>query len=262
MPAARRAQGGVGLRRLGTVRRTHPVAQSTLSDSIWPVATLKEDTNAPSVVNCARPRSGRRQRPSRAASGLVASHLRVTPNAHPVALSSHTVGERGVWRRVALGVLGVSLILVSTPSLSGATPRGVASCASVRRNSDLVGCNLSGMNLSGMNLTSARLKDADLAGADLAGANLRLAKLIGADLAGADLQNANLTGARLRDANLQGAQLAGADMYDVFSGGVTGEPASMPGRAWGEQIVDGYLFGLGSNVDEANLSGIDLSGAF
>ncbi len=118
------------------------------------------------------------------------------------------------------------------------------------------------MNLSGMNLTSARLKDTDLAGADLAGANLRLAKLIGADLAGANLQNANLTGARLRDANLQGTQLAGADMYDVFSGGITGVPASMPGRAWGEQIVDGYLFGLGANVDVANLSDIDLSGAF
>ena len=55
-------------------------------------------------------------------------------------------------------------------------------------------------------------------------------------------------------------RLKGADLFDVFSGGITGVPTSLPMTGW--RIVDGYLFGLGANLNVANLSGINLSGAF
>lgn len=159
----------------------------------------------------------------------------------------------GAQRRLAAGILGFSL-LVSTVAWSSSSAGAAQSCVP-GPGVDLAGCNLSNARLSNVNL-----KVADLAGATLAHARLRNANLTGANLTGADLTDANLTGAHLRDANLTGTRLTGADLFDVFSGAITGVPTSLPTTGW--RIVDGYLFGLGANLNVANLSGINLSGAF
>ena len=133
---------------------------------------------------------------------------------------------------------------------------------------DWSGCDLSGAYIISSTLTDADLSDADLSGAqlwgsDLSGADLRGTdftgatlggrcdngsfSISGADLDGADLTDADLTsadlggefgyvgtqqcvvyGAELDDVTISGAVLSGADLLGVTSGGITGQPASLP----------------------------------
>jgi uncharacterized protein YjbI with pentapeptide repeats len=104
--------------------------------------------------------------------------------------------------------------------------------------------------------------DVDLAGADLASANLAGIDFESATFVGADLASANLTGASvdgdLASANLSGTDLARAYMAGVSSGGIIGEPSTLPAN-W--RLVDGYLIGPDAQVTQANLTGANLSGA-
>jgi uncharacterized protein YjbI with pentapeptide repeats len=58
------------------------------------------------------------------------------------------------------------------------------------------------------------------------------------DLSWANLTGANLTGAVLAGANLEGAELLQATLRYVKSGGIIGEPASLPA---GWSLKDGVL---------------------
>jgi hypothetical protein len=82
--------------------------------------------------------------------------------------------------------------------------------------------------------------EADLTGCDLTGADLQGANLSGANLTDAILTGANLSGATLTDANLSGADLTGAILDKVISGGIIGEPSSLP-TGW--YLVNGFLIG-------------------
>jgi len=96
------------------------------------------------------------------------------------------------------------------------------------------------------------------------GPNLwRGANLVDANLEGADLFNANLATAFLELVNLTGADLTnthltGADLLGVRSGGITGDPFSLP-TDW--QLTQGYLIGPEAHLRFANLTGADLTGA-
>ncbi len=94
-------------------------------------------------------------------------------------------------------------------------------------------------------------------GADLYEAYLRGANLSGIDLAGADLERADLDFATLAGADLAGAELAGAEVVEVESGGIVGEPASLPDH-WA--LRAGYLLGPGVWLRRAELAGADLHG--
>lgn len=102
----------------------------------------------------------------------------------------------------------------------------------------------------------------NLDGADLASVNLAGIDFQGATFNGADLADANLTGATvngdLAGANLSGTDLADAYLVGVSSGGITGTPSALPAN-W--QLMDGYLFGPGAQVTQANLTGVNLAGA-
>ncbi|HEY0133969.1 MAG TPA: pentapeptide repeat-containing protein, partial [Nannocystis sp.] len=82
---------------------------------------------------------------------------------------------------------------------------------------DLRGQSLAGQDLRGALFDGADLRDCDLSGRDLRGASmqgskLETASLRGADLTGTSLKNAVLLYADLSDANLDGADLSGADL--------------------------------------------------
>lgn len=157
------------------------------------------------------------------------------------------------------------------------------------RYADFTGSSMQRANLSGADLTSARLPLANLTRANLAGvravgarmtaAGLTRANLTGADLTGARLNGtimltrANLTGARLTGANLgsamllnatvAGADLSGARLTNIAGAGLVGQPSALP---VGWRVVQGRLAGptanlWGASFTDADLSGIDLSGA-
>jgi uncharacterized protein YjbI with pentapeptide repeats len=150
--------------------------------------------------------------------------------------------------------------------------------ASMQR-ANLAGARLTGARLAQANLTRANLAGATAPGARMTGAGLTRANLSRADLTGARLDgtvlltHANLTGARLARANLGSAMfltttITGADMgttrlTNVGSNGVVGQPAALPA---GWRVVQGRLAGptanlWGATFSDADLSGIDLSGA-
>ena len=107
----------------------------------------------------------------------------------------------------------------------------------------------------GARLSSASLTNTDLAGASLANADLTWSNLTGTDLSKADLRQTNLAWANLSNTNLEGADLSGANLYGVSSGGITGEPRSLP-EGW--SLVNGYLIGANANLTHADLSGLRL----
>ena len=125
-----------------------------------------------------------------------------------------------------------------------------------------------GMYLSGANLSHSNLIGTDLSGTTLVRTDLRYAHLHYAKLRGAVLRSVDLSNANLYGADLTGADLSGATLNRVVSGGITGTPKRLPA---GWQIVNGYLFGPGADLSDANLSnasirhadlrGANLSGA-
>lgn len=120
------------------------------------------------------------------------------------------------------------------------------------QNADLAGLVAPGIDLFGTNLSSAHLTGADLSGANLANAHLSLS-----DLSTANLTSADLTGADLYGANLTDTALIGSTLASIYSGSITGSPASLPA---GRPIVNGFLLCPGASIPYADLSGADLSG--
>lgn len=84
------------------------------------------------------------------------------------------------------------------------------------------------------------------------------ANLSGCDLRQADLAGADLTGATLTGANIDDADLSGTILNAVVSGGLQGQPASLPA---GWTLIDGYLLGADADVHAAHLAGVELDGA-
>jgi uncharacterized protein YjbI with pentapeptide repeats len=162
---------------------------------------------------------------------------------------------------------------------------------------DLTGAQLSrvklaGANLSNVNLSKAWIGGIDLSNADISGINLTgtssfgqvtsggliastpptlppnwqltngyligpSANLTGADLSGLDLSGSDLAQATITNANVTGTSLAGATITYMSTGGLTGQPKTLPA---GLSIVDGYLAGPKAYLYRAALSGVNLGG--
>ena len=139
-----------------------------------------------------------------------------------------------------------------------------------------IGCvvtTFQGANLSGADLTGAALAGASFQSATLTNANLTNtttstcangAQIWGnqsngnygeAPCVGTSFLNAILTGA-----NLSGAALGGPGEFSgtLVSGGITGTPASLP---IGWSLLNGYLVGLGVNLENVNFSNLNLTNA-
>jgi uncharacterized protein YjbI with pentapeptide repeats len=158
--------------------------------------------------------------------------------------------------------------------LTGATLTGAHLDGATLTGADLEGATLTGATLTGVISggitgppaslpTDWKLVDgyligpfADLTGATLTGAELSNTNLFGANLNSAILTGANLTGAVLTNADLPGATLTGATLTEVYSGGITGPPASLP-TDW--QLINGYLIGPFADLSGADLTGVDLA---
>ncbi|HEY2551485.1 MAG TPA: pentapeptide repeat-containing protein [Streptosporangiaceae bacterium] len=104
----------------------------------------------------------------------------------------------------------------------------------------------------------ASLVGADLSGLDLSGLFIPNVDLTNAELTGANLSNANLANSTVTGATLTDASLTGAALTNIISGGIAGQPASLPAN-W--TLSDGFLLGPRGDYLEADMSGIDLSGA-
>lgn len=159
-------------------------------------------------------------------------------------------------------------------------------------NAMLQHTNLSGANLTGADLDAAFLYSVNLANANVSGARLGAtsafqrvasggvtgssattlpknymlddgylmgpaADLTGANLSGLDLAGIDLAGAALTNANVTSAALADATLTEALTGGLTGQPASLPA---GLSVVDGYLVGPHANFGGQDLSGVNFAG--
>ncbi len=129
-------------------------------------------------------------------------------------------------------LVGVSLVTLSSP------PAVAAPTCPVDDYGVITPAPTPGVDWSGCYLSSA-----DLTGADLTNANLSFANLVGATFSGATLSGTNLTGARFNG---------------VSSGGIIGTPSALPGY-W--QLTDGYLIGPSASLNNADLTGADLTNA-
>ncbi len=166
-------------------------------------------------------------------------------------------------------------------NLSGADFRKANLALVDAQGSNLTDANLSDANLAGANISNAVLTSADVSSARMNGANLdgvTSGSLQGMPVLpsgwllvngyfvgeGAILTNANFTDANLFGANLVSANLQGATLTGVISGSVQGQYSAMLPPNW--TIKNGYLFGPGANLTDANLAGTgsisgDLQGA-
>ncbi|WP_426573451.1 pentapeptide repeat-containing protein [Aquihabitans sp. McL0605] len=162
----------------------------------------------------------------------------------------HNANMSGTDLSISLGYpfIGVGFSLVRSGGISG-TPIGLPSWC--RFSDGYFLCP--GVDLSGSDLAGRDLSGADLAGASLAGADLR-----NADLAGSSLRcSANLGRCvTLNGATVTGARLSGIDADGLLSGGLIGQPATLPARA---AVRHGYLFAPGVDLRGLDLSGYDLT---
>jgi uncharacterized protein YjbI with pentapeptide repeats len=149
------------------------------------------------------------------------------------------------------------------------------------RDADLSGADLSDADMAESSLTSTQFEGADLTDAVLRdsvgpmrldGANLTRADLRGADAVsavGADFTDVRGSGFHVAnyaaevpftDAVFEGADFSGPGnaFARVVSGGIVGTPAALPDSMVLER---GHLYGLGTIVSGADLSGLDLSAA-
>ena len=72
-----------------------------------------------------------------------------------------------------------------------------------------------------------------------------------------DLSGANLENVSLKGVNLKGTKLDGSILDYVSSGGIKGDPESLP-KGWSK--INGYLVGPGAYLYRANLNGENLEG--
>ena len=137
---------------------------------------------------------------------------------------------------------------------------------------DLSRANLQGLDLSQLDLSGANFANSNLTNANLAGTNLDQANFIGSELSGAystgilgtplnlpkrfKLVKGCIVGPYFRSGgcdlsgmNIEGLDLIGADIRGVKSGGITGNPASLPKDT---QLINGYLVGPGVDLRDAN----------
>jgi uncharacterized protein YjbI with pentapeptide repeats len=110
----------------------------------------------------------------------------------------------------------------------------------------------------GADLSNDNLVNADLSNMNLTGTIFDHSNLTGVNFNGANLTGASFVGAVLTNANLSGVGLAGDNLSGVVSGGITGNPTSLPA---GWSLKDGFLIGPGASLARANLSGLNLAGA-
>ena len=122
-------------------------------------------------------------------------------------------------------------------------------------SSDFIGADLAGADLAGADMASATLTGANLSGADLTDTDLQRAKLSNADVSNADLASANASGATLSGIDVAKATFTGATLVGAPSGAITGVPASLP-VDW--SLVGGYLMGPGADLNDADLSTLNL----
>jgi uncharacterized protein YjbI with pentapeptide repeats len=176
---------------------------------------------------------------------------------------------------------------LSNGDLSGADLSGQDLFNAMLQHTNLSGANLTDANLDQAYLISVNLDDATISGANLGSTyafrqvasqsvtasptttlpkNYTLddgylmgpdADLAGASLSGLDLAGIDLNGATLTNANVAGAALRGATLTEALTGGLTGQPASLPA---GLSIVSGYLVGPSTNFGGQDLSGVDFAG--
>lgn len=179
-----------------------------------------------------------------------------------------------------------------TSVLTSANLSGADLSTTQFNNASLTGADLAGATVTNANFLNAVLTDSNLATVDLGSDSLVGVKsggisvsqapsalptgwkfiggyLVGAhaNLDGADLQGANLSnmdlayvtmsGANLADTDLAGAQMALTSFGSVRSGGITGRPASFP-VSW--TLQDGYILGVGADLQGADLAGQNLAG--
>ena len=124
-------------------------------------------------------------------------------------------------------------------------------------------------DLARSNLEKASLENADLSGSDLSSSNMAEVDAGGtavpvdtgatgasAHSAAATARGAKLFGANLAKVNLKGAKLKYAGLARVSSGGITGQPKTLPS---GWKLTVGYLVGPKANLANANLAGASLS---
>jgi uncharacterized protein YjbI with pentapeptide repeats len=145
---------------------------------------------------------------------------------------------------------------------------GTASLAGdILTGADLSGANLSqavltGVVIDGLNgvitgnivgVPSSLPPEWELLGGYLVGPG---ANLYDADLSNLDFGGVDLTGADLNGADIQGTEMSTSSLDGVYSGQVTGTPASLPSE-W--NLVAGYLVGPGANLESENLDQIDFS---
>jgi uncharacterized protein YjbI with pentapeptide repeats len=153
----------------------------------------------------------------------------------------------------AIAALALSVGLLATTDLSQAAG-STATCPSVSASTGAVNPSPT----PGIDWSNCDLDNADLSFADLTSADLVDAQLDKADLANADLTKADLYGALLTGADLSGADLSKTGLEAVSSGGITGEPTSIPTN-W--LLLGGYLIGPEAVLTNASLGGLDLSSA-
>jgi len=94
-------------------------------------------------------------------------------------------------------------------------------------------------------------------GAKIDHANLSGATLANLNIAGAVLEHANLAGAQIYNTDLTGVQLGHANLSSISSGGLSGNPASLPD---GWQITAQLLVGPSANLSNRILENVNLSG--
>lgn len=164
-------------------------------------------------------------------------------------------------------------------NLAGRNLRYAEFTGSSMQRANLRGADLRGARLQLANLTRANLQAVKAAGARMTAAGLTSANLAGADFSGARMDgaifftNANLSGARfvgttltnamMRGVTVTGADFTGARMRDLGAVNVVGQPLAVPA---GWRVVQGTFAGptanmWGASFTDADLSGIDLSGA-
>lgn len=107
----------------------------------------------------------------------------------------------------------------------------------------------------GANLSSVDFRGLDLTGVNLTEVNFIYANLSGVNLTNVDLTGVNLSGVNLTGAVLEGADLTGATMFQLNGRGIVGVPKNIPTN-W--RLIEGFILGPSANLNDANLSGVDL----
>jgi uncharacterized protein YjbI with pentapeptide repeats len=196
-----------------------------------------------------------------AARGDGAAPCRVVASPTP---ARHTVCRNMDLRRINLAGRNLRYAEFTGSSMQRANLRGADLRGARLQLANLTRANLARAKAAGARMTAAGLTSANLAGADLTGARMNGAMfLTNANLTGATLVRANLTNAFLRGATVTGADFSGARIRGLGGVNVTGQPSALP-RGW--RVVQGTFAGptanmWGASFTDADLSGIDLSGA-